>query len=232
MEPRSTQTGAFQAIAEPLVAMLMAIALTLFLTLLAVPAAAGAEFDLLDVPPGMLPLLLGIQSVVFLATGSILAWIRLREPPANRSSLPRALLAGCAGGAVALVSGAAISSLLSVVGLPVEEQEWLQHLFQNRRTVLLLAPWLILIGPFAEEVFFRRYAYRAIARRHGVSAGVLLSALMFATVHFNLSGFLIYLVIGVTLAWVYERTGRLSASLTAHVLVNSAALVQAVFFSG
>ena len=51
---------------------------------------------------------------------------------------------------------------------------------------------------------------------------------MFATVHFNPSGFPIYLAIGALIAWSYERSGRFVAPIVGHVTLN--AIVLAVSF--
>lgn len=183
---------------------------------------------LLDLDPRTLPALMTIQALAFLVTGAVLAGLRVRRAPPARTSWPRALAAGVAGGIVALVASTAISRGLSALGIPVEEQEWVTRLFQDRLALAWLTPWIVFVGPLSEEVFFRRYAYRAIAARAGIPAGMLVSSAMFAMIHFNPSGFLVYLAIGVVLSWVYERTGRFVAPLAGHVTVNAAVLAAAV----
>ncbi len=183
---------------------------------------------LLDRDPRTLPALLSIQTVTFLLLGLILARLRARARPLTRASPLRALGVGVGGGVAALLASAAIGSGLEALGLPVEEQDWLARLFTDPVALAWLAPWIVLFGPLAEEVFFRRYAFRVIAERAGLPAGLLVSSAMFATIHFNPSGFLIYLVIGAVLAWVYERTGRLLAPIAGHVTVNAVVLLAAV----
>ena len=48
---------------------------------------------------------------------------------------------------------------------------------------------------------------------------------MFAAIHFNLSGFPLYLIIAAVMAWIYEYTGRLSAPVAAHATLNSFVLL-------
>ena len=73
-----------------------------------------------------------------------------------------------------------------------------------------------LVGPVAEEVFFRGFAYRAFKERFGVRVGVVLSALLFALIHGNPIALLPIFVAGVLLAWLYERTGSLAAPILLH----------------
>jgi membrane protease YdiL (CAAX protease family) len=183
---------------------------------------------LLDLDPRTLPALMSIQAVTFLLIGLILTRARVREGPRSRSSPLRAAAAGVGGGVVALLASVVLSRLLEMVGLPVEEQEWLTQLFSDPVALAWLAPWIVLFGPIAEEVFFRRYAFRVISQSAGLPAGLLISSAMFAAIHFNASGFLVYLVIGAVLAWVYERTGRLVAPVVGHVTVNAVVLLVAV----
>jgi membrane protease YdiL (CAAX protease family) len=223
--------GVFQSVVEPLLAMLLAVSLTLLASLLLLPIPLEEELDLLDLDPRMLPALLAIQAVALLLVGGVLVRIRVRSALPARTSVPGALLFGVGAGGAALLASVVIGATLEALGLPVEEQEWLTRLFTEPQTVIWIAPWLVLVGPLAEEVFFRRYAYRVIAKRNGPRVGLLISSAMFAAVHFNLSGIAIYFVIGVALAWVYERTGRMLAPVVAHVTVNAVVLSVALMGS-
>jgi hypothetical protein len=186
--------------------------------------------QLLERDAKALSLLLSIQTVVFLVVGLMLARLRATTALVRTARPLAAILTGIAGGLVALAASAGISSLMELVGLPVEEQEWLLQLFTDPEAMVWLAPWILLFGPIAEEVFFRRYAFRAIAGIAGLPAGLVASSVLFALIHFNPSGFPIYLVIGAVLAWVYQRTGSLLAPVAGHVTVNAVVLAAAVLY--
>jgi membrane protease YdiL (CAAX protease family) len=81
------------------------------------------------------------------------------------------------------------------------------------------------IGPVAEEIFFRGFAYRIFRERFGVRAGVLLSAALFALIHLNPVALVPIFVMGIMLAWLYERTGSLAAPVGMHVANNVLALL-------
>ena len=75
------------------------------------------------------------------------------------------------------------------------------------------------IGPLAEEIFFRGIVY-GFFRRWGIIAALLLSTSLFAVLH---SGFgIIQIVGGIVFALAYEKEGKLMTPLTIHILGNTA----------
>ncbi len=184
---------------------------------------------LLHSQPHAFPLLLSIQAAILLGSGLLLARGRIRRtPPEALTALPHSVRLGLAAGVGALALSAVISMLLTLVGLPVEEQDWVRELFAEPLALLRIVPFVVLIGPIAEEIFFRWYFFRFTSQRVGLPAGMLLSSVVFALIHWNASGFLIYLGIGCILAWVYHRTGRILAPIIGHVTLNAIVLIVSV----
>lgn len=81
------------------------------------------------------------------------------------------------------------------------------------------------LGPIIEEVFFRGFAYPAFRKRMGVGAALLASAAIFSLAHLNLVAFVPIVLLGVFLAYLYERTGSLVPSMTAHAVHNTIMLL-------
>ena len=186
-----------------------------------------AELMQLDVRTVLL--LISIQALIFTGAGLLLARGRIcPRSPETMASLPRAAVLGVAAGVGAIVLSATLSLVLNFFGLPVEEQDWVIDLLSEPKSLLAIAPWLVLIGPLAEEVFFRGYFFRFTAERAGLPTGLVLSSVMFAAIHGNPSGFLIYLGIGCIFAWVYHHTGRFVSALVAHATLNFSALIIAL----
>jgi hypothetical protein len=176
--------------------------------------------------PRTLPLVMSIQAAVFILAGLLLARSRLGEARLEpRMSRPLAVATGVAAGGVIVVMNGVLGTLLWLLGMPAEEQTWLVELYSDQAALLRIAPWVVVIAPISEEIFFRFYIFRFIARGAGFPAGVIASSLMFALIHFNPSGAVIYLGIGCVLAWVYHRTGRLIAPIVAHATLNGIALL-------
>lgn len=94
---------------------------------------------------------------------------------------------------------------------------------------ILPAAWLgillVLVVPVGEEVFFRGIVYGGLRTRWGVGAAAVASAAFFAVVHFQLVHGLPIFVLGLLLAYLYERTRSLMPAVVTHALNNAVALI-------
>ena len=90
---------------------------------------------------------------------------------------------------------------------------------------------VIFLAPFVEEVLFRGLVFGNL-RRKSAAVGYLVSCLLFALLHVwqfavvnrDITYFLLmlqYLVPGLVLAWVYDRTGTLWTSIGLHAAANA-----------
>ncbi len=86
--------------------------------------------------------------------------------------------------------------------------------------IVFFTLFVAVLGPIFEEIFFRGFAYTALRARFGASAAMILTALVFSALHLNLTAFLPIFFLGIFLAYLYEKTGSLVPSMTAHVLHN------------
>ena len=172
-----------------------------------------------------------IQAAIFLAVGILMVHWRLRPraPEARGKTWPSVGI-GLIGGIAAFALGIGIAYGLELVGFPVEEQAWIEELLSRRDVLIRMLPWILVVIPLSEEVFFRGYVYRFLAERAGFPAGFLASSVLFSLVHFHLSGFLIYLAVGCAFALVYARASNLLAPVVAHVTYNAIAVVFQLFF--
>jgi len=169
--------------------------------------------------------LLGSQSAILLAFGALFTALRVRpRMPAVPGGLPRAALVGVVAGAAGFLASGAIGLLQKSLGWTIEEQAWLVEVLRQDGAVLGLVPWLVVVAPLAEEVFFRGYLFRFLHERVGARVAYPLSAACFSLIHFHLPGLLVYFVVGLLFAWACRRTGTLAAPIVAHVTYNGAAL--------
>ena len=83
---------------------------------------------------------------------------------------------------------------------------------------------LVLWGPLAEEVFFRGFVLGGLRGRLGSSRALLASAFVFALFHVDPRVMVPIFVTGLLLAWLYQRTGSVWSSFTAHAVQNALAL--------
>lgn len=86
------------------------------------------------------------------------------------------------------------------------------------------------IGPAAEELFFRKAMMDRLAICHPVDA-ILYSALLFALIHGNLAQFLYAFPVGVLLGVIYYRTQNIRYTILLHAAINIAGGVIPVFLT-
>ena len=87
---------------------------------------------------------------------------------------------------------------------------------------------VIVVGPFAEETFFRGFVFQGLRHRLGLFGAAVLSAALFATAHGDIGLLAPAFMSGLVLTWVFVRTGCLGPAILAHSLQNFLAFI-AVF---
>ena len=105
-------------------------------------------------------------------------------------------------------------------------------IFQEHRPVILVLTVVLacVIGPLAEELFFRGVVYTAIRQRASRLVAMLASGAAFSILHTNPVGFLPIMALGCLLAYLYERTGSLVSPLAVHIVHNTLLLSLALTF--
>ena len=82
---------------------------------------------------------------------------------------------------------------------------------------------VILVGivtPFAEEVYFRGVLYPWIRSHWGPTMGILFSSFIFGIIHGNISIAGAAIILGIILAWTFERSNSLWPSIIIHTINN------------
>lgn len=179
-----------------------------------------------------------LQNLLFVAVPIIrVRWLQ-REPltllglQADRPV--RLVLLGMGLGVLVLIANALLSLAFASIG--IRQNQAAQYPLFPGDTVgqILFLVGAALIVPFGEEVLFRGYVFGAI-RRSGASwslpAAYVVSALIFAVAHsLAASEGLIALLtatflMGLALAWAFQRTGSIIPSFIAHAVNNGVALL-------
>lgn len=102
----------------------------------------------------------------------------------------------------------------------------------TRAPVLLWAFTIVVLAPVVEEVIFRALLYRGVRARWPLLPALLLTGLVFAAFHFDAARFVPLLLVGALLAWAYDRSGSLWASIVPHAGLNAMTLAVLVFGRG
>lgn len=83
-----------------------------------------------------------------------------------------------------------------------------------------------LITPILEEMLHRGVVYTRLRRMTGVWPSVIISALIFAILHFNVVQFVYALLLGIVFALLVEKTGKLYIAVLAHMVANTLAVIR------
>jgi membrane protease YdiL (CAAX protease family) len=83
----------------------------------------------------------------------------------------------------------------------------------------------VFLAPLAEEMLFRGILYPTLKQSGFPRAAWWVTSLLFAGAHFNKLSFLPLAIFSVVLIYLYEKTGSLWASITAHGVFNLANFV-------
>jgi membrane protease YdiL (CAAX protease family) len=132
--------------------------------------------------------------------------------------------------------------LLTLIGLqglqrllPLPKTSPFDQFFDRPLDAYAFAFLAIAFAPFMEELFFRGFLYPVLARRVGVSAGVVLTALPFALIHepeYKAWGpVLIIFLVGVVLTLVRAKMKSVGASFIVHSVYNGVPVVAAIIAS-
>lgn len=99
------------------------------------------------------------------------------------------------------------------------------RLFGTERSVFVLVLLAgAVVAPLAEETLFRGFLFAGLLRHVGERLAYGVSALCFAVVHFAPLALPPLFVLGVVLAWLYQRTRSIWPSVVLHAAVNTVTL--------
>lgn len=186
--------------------------------------------------PGSLPLVYTVSLTALEAVGLVasifvfgilrkkLSWADIGIKPTSRRWIIWALLTSVA--VIPILSIVALAIQLAL-GLPTGNPQ-LNFLVPDQFN------WLGAIGmiffggvavPIAEELYFRGLLYHWMRQRLGVWIAIPLSSVFFGLLHGDIAVAGATFVIGMVLAWFYERTRSLWASIAIHIFNNTFSLV-------
>jgi hypothetical protein len=189
----------------------------------------GVVNDTAPSPAGLAPIVFALYAMLILPAwwwgprkyGG--GWSRLgfRTPPAIRS------LAGFGLGFVVIliinVGWGVIQQELALEGQP----DVLPLFGEGMRGLVVALLLGGVVAPVAEEVFFRGFLYAGMRDRWGMVWGLVISSVIFSVVHVVPGVLVPIFLIGVVLAYAYERTDSLWLPIALHSALNSLAFIGA-----
>lgn len=131
-----------------------------------------------------------------------------------------------------LIAGFTVDFIAKEFGVPSEQQEIIKRVLEEESLAVLIFMFFfgILAAPVIEELLFRGFIQPAVRASFGKLKAILISGLLFATVHLNAYVFLQIFILGLLLSYLFEKTGSLIAPITVHIFHNTATLAFLISF--
>lgn len=82
-----------------------------------------------------------------------------------------------------------------------------------------------LFVPFFEELLFRDLIYSSFKERFSVKVSIILQAVLFAVIHFNLLQIIYCFILGVLLGLIYEKTKTLISTIILHASISISSII-------
>lgn len=196
--------------------------------LLLLPGARDFVFGLVDAPASeKAAILTGWWSFIFgILSLIIIALLSLRDKNffhvfnGEKATTSQAIGWGIIGFFLVLIG--------QMIGAYIEMKLGIEAGSENTASLVeiaKLAPVMIIviavIGPILEEFVFRRVIFGSFFQVWGFWLSAIVSAIVFAAIHFDFTHILLYTICGLIFAFLYYKTKRLLTSIVAHILLNS-----------
>lgn len=133
--------------------------------------------------------------------------------------------------AIILIGGAiGLNYLYATYIIPdIKLQDQLRQLFESIPktpvNITALFVTVAILAPLTEELLFRGLLQKSLSHRLPQYGAIILSALIFAAIHFDLYAFPVLFVMGAVFGYIYYRTGSLRVTILLHMINNAAALL-------
>lgn len=121
-----------------------------------------------------------------------------------------------------------LTSTLNLMMRIVPPSAWEEAMFSRMADGSIAAVLAVcVVAPLLEEMLFRGIVLRGFLQRYPRWQAIFMSALLFGAAHMNIYQFLVGLVMGTVLGWLYERTRSLIPCIALHAAYNITTLLLA-----
>lgn len=114
------------------------------------------------------------------------------------------------------------TKLLEALHVPFELQD-VVLIIRDTENPALLVQWFLVVAvlaPVGEELVFRAGVFRFLSNRMPSFLAAVLSAALFALIHWSAQAAVPLFALGIALAFVYHKSGRLLAAIVLHASFN------------
>ncbi|GER67780.1 putative membrane peptidase YdiL [Weizmannia acidilactici] len=186
-------------------------------------------------PASMKTLTPPLWTVLSFIVGLIIVLHFLRRAAKNEMNRAEVLPAGPS--ALWAVYGVFLCFFAQIVAAKIESLFGIPQSSNNTQQIMVLIerfPLVILIssiaGPILEEIVFRKIIFGTLRRRFSFIVSGVVSSVIFGLAHTEISHLFLYSLLGLTLAFLYEKTKRITVSMFAHVSMNTIVVVMQLLY--
>jgi uncharacterized protein len=79
---------------------------------------------------------------------------------------------------------------------------------------------IVIIAPIIEEIVYRKVMFGWLTKRYHFWVAAIISSLIFAVGHLDLTRIVTYFIIGIILCWYYQRSKSIMVPIFAHITLN------------
>jgi membrane protease YdiL (CAAX protease family) len=157
-----------------------------------------------------------------------------RSPAAGEGWVRYLVLSSLSGYATAYALVALYSLALTLLGLDfLEPSQQIPDAFYDHAWLLaVIGASVVITAPIAEEVLFRGFIFGGLRRGLAFVPAALLSGFLFSLGHTDPGLVIPFTLVGMVLAYTYERSGSLYTSIGVHFIFNAVSFVALVLVPG
>ena len=169
-----------------------------------------------------------IQTVDYLVGAILLIWLASRMKAKNviekhPSNWAQAILWGLIGLVLVIVGQMIILKITALLGQSTASTNTTTLLTVGQQyPAFFLA--IIIGAPIMEEIVFRKVIFGNLSAVTGKIGAALIASVLFSFAHAD-GHFILYAFIGLLFCWLYQHTGRIQTSMTAHILMNASVVL-------
>ncbi|MEG0380567.1 MAG: CPBP family intramembrane glutamic endopeptidase, partial [Kurthia sp.] len=146
----------------------------------------------------------------------------------QKASIPMAIVWGVFG-FVLVLTGQVIAGLIEqLIGVKAGSDST-AALTSIAKVSPIIILSIVFIGPFLEELVFRRVIFGSLYQTTNFLIAGLVSAIVFGAIHMEFEHILIYTTTGFIFAFLYQKTKRLLTTVIAHMMLNGFVVFVQIF---
>jgi len=111
---------------------------------------------------------------------------------------------------------------LALMGLGIAPQgEYIAEIFGMDIDLWVLGISVMVVAPITEEIFFRSFVFGGLTEKYGWKKATFISAFVFGAAHMQLVAFIPTFLMGLVLAYLYQRSKSVFPGIILHFTVNA-----------